>query len=100
MAVHSHRQDRQELGLQQEVSTFKYLERVLTCHALSLFVPLLEVPPFISGMKLLHDGAIPKYPPASVSSVKKSASNLSVTSNQSCSSHNNTDLAVQYPEVS
>ena len=94
MVVHSSRQDRQELGLQQEaVSTFKYVERVLTCRASSFFV-LLKAPPFISGVKHLHDGEVSKYPLASVSSVKKSASN------QPCFHSHYTDLAIQYLEVS
>ena len=36
VSVHSSRQDRQVLGLQQEVSTFKYVEHVLSCRASSL----------------------------------------------------------------
>ena len=64
-----------------------------------LFV-LLEVPPFISKVKLLNDGEVPEYPLASVGSVKKSASNVSVACNRPCFHSQYTDFAIQYPEVS
>ena len=61
-------------------------------------VLLLEVPPFISGMKLLHDRAVAKYPLASVGSVMKSAPNLSFACNRPCFHSQYTDFAIQYPE--
>ena len=57
---------------------------------------LLEAPPFISGMKLLHDGAVAKYPMASVSLVKKSAPNLSIACNRPCFHSQYTVRILQY----
>ena len=68
--------------------------------ALRRFFVLLEAPPFISGVKLLNDGEVSEYPLASVGSVKKSASNLSVACNRPCFHLQYTDFAIQYPEVS
>ena len=63
-------------------------------------VLLLEVPPFISGMKLIHDRAVAKYPLASVGSVMKSAPNLSFACNRPCFHSQYTDIAIQFPELS
>ena len=75
---------------------FKFVECVLSCHALSLFILLLEAPPFISGMKRLHDGAVSEYPLASVGSVKKSASNLDNACSQPRFYSQYTNFAIQY----